>query len=96
MISCQGYRVSSGTVSSRADGRLLKTWSVLTPIENFGMVRKNFLLPARTINAISYKEIVSHLDRIVKRKRLEIADCWNFHHDNASAHTTFVMTVSLS
>lgn len=49
-----------------------------------------------TPTAVFGKEVLTRLNRDVKRKRPEIADRWKLHLDNASPHTAFVVITYLA
>ncbi|KFM68706.1 Mariner Mos1 transposase, partial [Stegodyphus mimosarum] len=57
-----------------------------------GVVHKEFVPLEQIVNDIFYEEIIVDLYRVIKRKRLEIAFHWKLHHDNAPAHTAFIVT----
>ncbi|UYV75275.1 K02A2.6-like [Cordylochernes scorpioides] len=50
----------------------------------------------KTVNAEFYKEVFRRLHKAVKRKRQDLAQRWRLHHDNAPAHTTFLVTSYLT
>ena len=64
--------------------------------DNLGVVHKEFVPPGQSVNAAFYKKVLERLHRSVKRKRPEIASRWKLHHDNAPAHTAFVVTSFLT
>ncbi|UYV74531.1 hypothetical protein LAZ67_12000019 [Cordylochernes scorpioides] len=54
-----------------------------------GLIHKEFVLQVKTVNAEFYKEV---LWRLHKRKRQDLAQRWRLHHDNAPAHSAFLVT----
>ncbi|UYV75132.1 hypothetical protein LAZ67_12002594 [Cordylochernes scorpioides] len=50
----------------------------------------------KTVNAEFYKEVLRRLHKAVKRKRQDLAQRWRLHHDNAPAHTAFLVTSYLT
>lgn len=50
----------------------------------------------KTVNAEFYKEVLQRLHKAVKRKRQDLAQRWRLHHDNAPAHTAFLVTSYLT
>ncbi|UYV62485.1 hypothetical protein LAZ67_2000755 [Cordylochernes scorpioides] len=61
-----------------------------------GLIHKEFVPQGKTVNAEFYKEVLRRLHKAVKRKRQDLAQRWRLHHDNAPAHTTFLVTSNLS
>ena len=56
-----------------------------------GIIYKEFVPQGPTINKQYYCEILERLIKRVHRVRLEIADTWMLHHDNAACHTAISM-----
>jgi len=52
-----------------------------------GIVHKEFVPPGLTVNHAFYKDVLERLRKRVQRVRMDIADDWVLHHDNAPAHT---------
>ncbi|UYV65064.1 hypothetical protein LAZ67_3003017 [Cordylochernes scorpioides] len=50
----------------------------------------------KTVNAEFYQEVLWRLHKAVKRKRQDLAQRWRLHHDNAPAHTVFLVTSYLT
>lgn len=61
-----------------------------------GLIHKEFVPQGKTVNAEFYKEVLQRLHRAVKRKRQDLAQRWRLHHDNAPAHTAFLVTSYLT
>lgn len=60
--------------------------------QRIGLVHHEFVLHSVTVNVKFYVEVFKRLKRRVHRVRPYIGDDWKFHHDNAPAHTTFLVT----
>jgi len=62
-----------------------------THVENYddsrGIMHKEFVPPAQTVNHTFYKDVLERLRKWVQRVRMDIADDWLLHHDNAPANT---------
>jgi len=56
------------------------------------VVHKEFVPQEQTVNAAFYKEVLARLVHNVKRRRLEIANRYKLHHDNATSYTAFLVT----
>ena len=56
-------------------------------------MHKEFVPPAQTVNGKFYCEVLRRLRENVRRKRSEMwkNGGWLLHHDNAPAHTLFVV-----
>ncbi|UYV75854.1 hypothetical protein LAZ67_13001562, partial [Cordylochernes scorpioides] len=65
---------------------------MLNELEN----NPDFLDNGKTVNAEFYKEVLQRLHKAVKRKRQDLAQRWRLHHDNAPAHTAFLVTSYLT
>jgi len=52
-----------------------------------GIVHKEFVPPGQTVNPVFYKDVLERLQKGVQLVRMDIADDWVLHHDNAPAHT---------
>ncbi|UYV78031.1 hypothetical protein LAZ67_15003274 [Cordylochernes scorpioides] len=50
----------------------------------------------KTVNPEFYKEVLRRLHKAVKRKQQDLAQRWRLHHDNAPAHTAFLVTSYLT
>jgi len=50
-----------------------------------GIVHKEFVPPGQTVHAL-YKDVLERLRKRVQRVRMDIADDWVLHPDNAPAH----------
>lgn len=61
-----------------------------------GIVHHEFVPPGQTVNAQFYKEVLQRLNHRIARVRKEIRALWKLHHDNAPAHTAFVITAYLT
>lgn len=61
-----------------------------------GIVHHEFVPTGQTVNAQFYKEVLQRLNHRVARVRKEIRASWKLHHDNAPAHTAFVVTAYLT
>ncbi|UYV66179.1 DBH, partial [Cordylochernes scorpioides] len=61
-----------------------------------GLIHKEFVPQGKTVNAEFYKEVLRRLHKAVKRKRQDLAQRWRLHHDNAPAHTAFLVTSYLT
>lgn len=61
-----------------------------------GLIHKEFVPQGKTVNAEFYKEVLQRLHKAVKRKRQDLAHRWRLHHDNAPAHTAFLVTSYLT
>jgi len=48
---------------------------------------EEFVPPGLTVNHAFYKDVLERLRKRVQRVRMDIADDWVLHHDNAPAHT---------
>lgn len=57
-----------------------------------GLVHHEFVPAGTTVNAAFYVEVLKRLKKRVNRIRPDIADNWKLHHDNAPAHTAFIVT----
>uniref|UniRef100_V5GSS2 Mariner Mos1 transposase n=1 Tax=Anoplophora glabripennis TaxID=217634 RepID=V5GSS2_ANOGL len=57
-----------------------------------GLVHHEFVPRGTTVNAKLYVEVLKRLKRRVQRVRLDIANDWKLHHDNAPAHSSFLFT----
>ncbi|UYV65870.1 hypothetical protein LAZ67_3005765 [Cordylochernes scorpioides] len=61
-----------------------------------GLIPKEFVPQGKTVNAEFYNEVLRRLHKGVKRKRQDLAQRWRLHHDNAPAHTAFLITSYLT
>nr|XP_012145924.1 PREDICTED: putative uncharacterized protein FLJ37770 [Megachile rotundata] len=61
-----------------------------------GIVHHEFVPPGQTVNAKFYVEVLKRLKRRVNRVRQDIAADWKLHHDNAPAHTAFLVNSYLT
>ncbi|XP_070385039.1 histone-lysine N-methyltransferase SETMAR-like [Dermacentor albipictus] len=52
----------------------------------------SFLDPGTTVSPKTYVEVLKRLKHRVQRIRPDIADNWKLHHDNALAHSVFIIT----
>lgn len=99
MTPCLGTRFSGGAVSSRMDGRLLKTWCNLDALQwVVCLFWQEWGGPQRIFTSRMNRQCCSlqrSLCAPIKQKRSEIADRSKLHHNNTPAHTVFVMTVYL-
>ncbi|UYV71021.1 hypothetical protein LAZ67_8001448 [Cordylochernes scorpioides] len=59
-------------------------------------VNSQRVCPSGDINAEFYNEVLRRLHKAVKRKRQDLAQRWRLHHDNAPAHTAFLVTSYLT
>ena len=57
-----------------------------------GIVHHEYVPPGKTVNAQFCKSVLMELTHRVARVRPEIRNSWKLHHDNAPAHTAFVVT----
>ncbi|PNF23608.1 hypothetical protein B7P43_G04760 [Cryptotermes secundus] len=57
-----------------------------------GLVHHEFVPNGTTINVKLYVQVLKRLKRRVYRIQPDIADDWKHHHDNAPAHTAFLVT----
>lgn len=57
-----------------------------------GIVHHEFLPPGTTMTGKFYVEVLKRLKLRVQRVRPNIATDWKLHHDNAPAHTSFVVS----
>lgn len=57
-----------------------------------GLVHHEFVQPGTTVNSKFYLEVLRRLKHRVQRVRPDIAHNWKLHHDNAPAHSAFIIS----
>ncbi|UYV74035.1 hypothetical protein LAZ67_11001900 [Cordylochernes scorpioides] len=57
-----------------------------------GLIHKEFVTQGKTVNAEFYKEVLRRLHKAAQ----DHAQLWRLHHDNAPAHTAFLVTSYLT
>ena len=60
-------------------------------LDSKGVVHKEFIPPGQTVNAAFYVKVLKQLKKRVTRARLEIANTWVPHHDNAPSHALLLV-----
>ena len=60
-------------------------------LDSKGVVHKEFIPPGQTVNAAFYVKVLKQLKKRVTRARLEIANTWVPHHDNAPSHASLLV-----
>ncbi|UYV76833.1 hypothetical protein LAZ67_14002137, partial [Cordylochernes scorpioides] len=61
-----------------------------------GIVHCEFVPQGQTVNSAFYLEVFRRLKRRIARVRTDIKDTVKLHHDNATSHTAFIITIFLA
>lgn len=66
-------------------------------LDNEGIICKEFVPPAQTVNVVFYEEVLKRLLQRIRRVRpdLHVSGKWVLVHDNAPAQTTICIHQSL-
>lgn len=72
-------------------GNLMVKTMLIVFFDIRGLIHHDFVPCGTTVNAKFYVEVLKKLKQRVHCIHPDIADDWKLHHDNAPAHTTFLV-----